>query len=567
MDGPPNAKRKRPSDGGGPSTLNDGFAGDGIKKKGPSNRKLLSVTDGTAKMTKAEKRRLERYSRGPGNKSKGVSKHRLKLNIKRGEKKVNEAAKKAAQAEVLLPTEAGVLEAEHEMERTARMSQRAISQAVDLQTQRKAYNMTLPKFGPYRQCYTSNGKYALLGGSKGHLVVLDWENARIQNEIHVKETVRDVTFLRDQTMYAVAQHKNLYIYDGQGTELHCLRDHKPQVNRLGFLRYHWLLSSISSSGHLRYLDVSTGAHVTDIPTKLGDCDCLRVNPWNALCFLGHRNGNITMWTPSMGEPAVKMLCHKGAVNALAIDRSGRYMASSGRDGTLKLWDIRTYKPLHEYRTPRPCSDLDISDRGMLAAVHGPSVQVFKDCLSKRANGPYMTHLLPGCLTETCRFCPYEDLLGIGHSNGFCSMLVPGSGEPNFDAFEANPYESKSQRREGEVTSLLEKLPPETILLDPSNIATVDRNQKERVRELQAMKEARLAEINANKKQKKKTRGRSKIAMKLKKKQGNVIDEKRVRRKEQLEAERKKEKERMRRRAGPANEPAAFDPLARFGGGD
>ena len=37
--------------------------------------------------------------------------------------------------------------------------------------------------------------------------------------------------------------------------------------------------------------------------------------------------------------------------------------------------------------------------------------------------------------------------------------------------------------------------------------------------------------------------------------------------EQLEAERKKEKERMRRRAGPANEPAAFDPLARFGGGD
>ena len=103
---------------------------------------------------------------------------------------MNEAAKKAAQAEVLLPTEAGVLEAEHEMERTARMSQRAISQAVDLQTQRKAYNMTLPKFGPYRQCYTSNGKYALLGGSKGHLVVLDWENARIQNEIHVKETVR-----------------------------------------------------------------------------------------------------------------------------------------------------------------------------------------------------------------------------------------------------------------------------------------------------------------------------------------------------------------------------------------
>ena len=51
------------------------------------------------------------------------------------------------------------------------------------------------------------------------------------------------------------------------------------------------------------------------------------------------------------------------------------MATAGRDGALKLWDIRTYRPLHEYYTPRPVSDLDISDRGMLAAVHGPSVQV------------------------------------------------------------------------------------------------------------------------------------------------------------------------------------------------
>ena len=38
-----------------------------------------------------------------------------------------------------------------------------------------------------------------------------------------------------------------------------------------------------------------------------------------------------MWTPSMPEPCVKMLCHKGSVAALAIDRSGRYMATSGRD--------------------------------------------------------------------------------------------------------------------------------------------------------------------------------------------------------------------------------------------
>ena len=39
-----------------------------------------------------------------------------------------------------------------------------------------------------------------------------------------------------------------------------------------------------------------------------------------------------------------------------------------------------------------------------------------------------------------------------------SILVPGSGEPNFDSRETDPFENKSARREKEVKGLLDKVP-------------------------------------------------------------------------------------------------------------
>jgi U3 small nucleolar RNA-associated protein 7 len=103
----------------------------------------------------------------------------------------------------------------------------------------------------------------------------------------------------------------------------------------------------------------------------------------------------------------------------------------------------------------------------------------QDALKTKAKSPYLTHrLFDNSAIADVAFCPFEDALALGHSSGFSSILVPGAGNPNFDSFVANPYETKKQRQEAEVHLLLDKLQPETITLDPYWIGGVQKAPKE-----------------------------------------------------------------------------------------
>jgi hypothetical protein len=50
---------------------------------------------------------------------------------------------------------------------------------------KKAFDLKLPELGPYAIDFTRNGRYMLLGGTKGHLAMFDWQRSKLECEVQV----------------------------------------------------------------------------------------------------------------------------------------------------------------------------------------------------------------------------------------------------------------------------------------------------------------------------------------------------------------------------------------------
>jgi len=299
--------------------------------------------------------------------------------------------------------------------------------------------------------------------------------------------------------------------------------------------------------------------IIEMPTKLGSPTSLTLNPQNAVLHMGHQNGTVTLWSPNSTTPLAKLLAHRGPVRALGVDREGRYMVSTGQDLKMSVWDIRMFKEVNSYFTRQPASSVAISDRGLTAVGWGTQTSIWRGLFSKHSleqekiQSPYMAWSGDGKRIERVRWCPFEDLLGVSHNAGFSSVIVPGAGEPNFDASEVNPYENTKQRQEAEVKSLLNKLQPEMISLNPDYIGNLDllsAEQRKAEKDLDKKPVDPIADI------KNRGRGKNSSLRKYLRKKGsrNIIDERRLKIEELRNSQGEKQKKRLKeaeQELGPA----------------
>jgi U3 small nucleolar RNA-associated protein 7 len=480
--------------------------------------------------------KLNEYQKRSLMKRKGFGDRAVKADINRKETRRLEAAIAAADAELVLHTEeSGFIEVENEMEKTYKLTQNQLKEHLDEQIAKKIYDLRLDQYSPYGMNYDPSGRCGLLFGKNGgHVALMDMHTLSLKTELHLNEKVRDATFLHNTTMFAVAQQKHAFIYDEDGVEIHRMADHQ-DIFQMQYLPHHWLLATIGRTGYLKYQDTSTGDLVSTHRTRMGACDVMTQNKNNAVIHCGHMNGVVSLWSPASSDYLVKMLCHKGApVHSVAVDKTGRYMVTGGADSQVKIWDLRMYKETHAYFTKGGVpSSIDISQKGVLGIGHGSNTTFWNpDAMKYKMKDPYMGHRLNGLgPVETVRFRPFEDVCGLGHAKGFSSIVIPGSGEANLDSMEynLNPFQDTKQRREAEVRSLLDKLSPNMISLNPDVVGTVEEgdvhSRFERSKQLEEeANERKLREGEVKPKEKKRMRGRSKINKKLARKKKNIIDE-------------------------------------------
>lgn len=434
---------------------------------------------------------MKKYSRGAWKiKQRNIQTKFFKHKVSRQEKNFNYAIKQSARAEILLNEDDGYLVPD-EGEESTEITQDDIKQNVDITSATKSFKLNLQEFGPYKINYTRNGRHLLMAGKKGHIAALDWVSKKLSCEFSVMEEIHDIKWLHLETLFAVAQKKWVHFYDNKGTEIHCVKK-MHSVNQLQFLPYHFLLASGSSDGWLKYLDVSIGEMVAEFRTIDDKITLMRQNPSNAVMCIGSAKGVVSMWSPSVKEPLARILCHPAPITSLAFNPSGDKLATAGIDRQIKLWDTRMFKqPLTDYKTRTPVNHISLSQKNVMAVAMGNVCEIFRNSATGNISSinSYLRNIEDGAISSV-EFVPYEDVLGIGSSKGFSSILVPGCGEANFDALEQNPFRTKHQRREHEVKALLEKLPSDLITLDASQIVGIDLDRLEQ--KLEAKEEVNVS---------------------------------------------------------------------------
>jgi len=120
---------------------------------------------------------------------------------------------------------------------------------------------------------------------------------------------------------------------------------------------------MTRTGEKQTLLPETGQERMILKSHNGAVRAVAIAPDGSWLASGGRDGTVRIWNPVTGQERMILKSHNGAVSAVAIAPDGSWLASGGRDGTVRIWDPVTGQKIGLMRvdnTINACASLNVN---------------------------------------------------------------------------------------------------------------------------------------------------------------------------------------------------------------
>lgn len=107
------------------------------------------------------------------------------------------------------------------------------------------------------------------------------------------------------------------------------------------------LASCSYDGSWAFCDISTGTALIKKRVSGGSFKCINFHPDGLIFGTGSADaGTVQIWDIKSQQEAAKFVDHKDTITGLSFSENGYYLASSSKDSTVRIWDLRKLTSVH-----------------------------------------------------------------------------------------------------------------------------------------------------------------------------------------------------------------------------
>ncbi|MEM6469495.1 MAG: protein kinase [Planctomycetota bacterium] len=213
-------------------------------------------------------------------------------------------------------------------------------------------------------------------GSHSIIVILDAETGKRFKSIEIKgQQIRGLAYSDDESKLAAAGDNNVVgAWDpSSGELLHSLHSSDAKSGALAFEPGGNRLICGGQNGAIQIWDLASETLLRTIGGHEGTVEQLSVTPEGTLLSFGA--GIVGVWNTEAGLP---IRHHEGPIKCVEIDRQGRWAATCGIDGSVKVWEIGTGKTVLHLKGAYGFSDLAFSpNENWLATAGAKTIEIWR----------------------------------------------------------------------------------------------------------------------------------------------------------------------------------------------